>query len=84
MLHPVSGVFCHLLEPWQPSAVRIARSAIRKARPGTILIFHDGVEGRGGDRSQTVEAVKITVEELLSRDYKFVTIDELLGIPAYA
>ena len=82
-LRPVSGVFCHPLEPWQPTAARIAKRAIKKAKPGTILIFHDGVEGRGGDRSQTVEAIKITVEELLRRNYKFVTVDELLGIPAY-
>ena len=83
-LQPVAGIFCHPLEPWQPSAARIAKSAIRKTKPGVILIFHDGREGRGGDRTQTVEAVKITVEALLDKGYRFVTVDELLGIPAYS
>lgn len=82
-LRPISGVFCHALEPWQLPAARIAKSAVKKARPGTILIFHDGKESRGGDRGRTVEAVKITVDELLRQNYKFVTVDELLGIPAY-
>lgn len=82
-LQPVAGIFCHPLEPWQPSAARIAKSAIRKTKPGVILIFHDGREGRVGDRSQTVEAVKMTVEALLNKGYTFVTVDELLGIPAY-
>jgi peptidoglycan/xylan/chitin deacetylase (PgdA/CDA1 family) len=56
---------------------------LKKVRPGTILIFHDGFDGRTGDRSQTVKAVRIIVDELLQRGYRFVTVDELLGQPAY-
>lgn len=82
-LHPISGVFCHAFEVFQIDAHRIARRAIAKARPGAIIIFHDGKEGRGGNRQQTVEAVKITVEELSQRGYTFVTVDKLLGLPAY-
>jgi peptidoglycan-N-acetylglucosamine deacetylase len=82
-LRPVSGEFCHALEVFQPDAARIARRAIAKARPGAILIFHDGFDARGGNRSQTVAAVKLTTEELLRRGYRFVTIDELLAVPAY-
>lgn len=83
-LQPVSGEFCHSLEVLQPSAARIAKAAVAKARPGAIIIFHDGFDARGGNRSQTVEAVKLTVEVLQAQGYTFVTIDELLGVPAYA
>jgi peptidoglycan-N-acetylglucosamine deacetylase len=82
-LCPVSGEFCHAWEVLQPDGARIARRAIAKTRPGSILIFHDGFDSRGGDRSQTVRAVQLTTEELLRRGYRFVTIDELLGVPAY-
>jgi peptidoglycan-N-acetylglucosamine deacetylase len=82
-LQPVAGQFCHALEVFQPDADRIARRAIAKTRPGSILIFHDGFDSRGGNRSQTVRAVQITTEELLRQGYRFVTVDELLGIPAY-
>lgn len=82
-LQPVSGVFCHALEVFQPDARRIAKRAIAKAKPGGILIFHDGIEGRGGDRQQTVNAVKLTVAELKKRGYSFVTVDSLLGVHPY-
>jgi len=82
-LQPVSGLFCHALEVFQPSAKRIARRTIAKAKPGTIIIFHDGVESKGGDRSETVGAVKLTVDELIKKGFSFVTVDELLDVPAY-
>ncbi|MBU9712898.1 polysaccharide deacetylase family protein [Evansella tamaricis] len=41
---------------------------------GSILLFHDGF----GDRSQTVEAVRTLVQEVLSDGYQLVTISELL------
>ena len=82
-LQPVSGEFCHPLEVFQPDGARIARRAIAKTRPGSILIFHDGFDGRGGNRAETVRAVRLTAEELLRSGYRFVTVDELLGVPAY-
>ncbi len=82
-LRPVSGVFCHPFEVFQPSSQRIARRALAQARPGVILIFHDGFDARGGDRTNTFGAVKIVVPELLRRGYRFTTVDELLGVPAY-
>jgi peptidoglycan/xylan/chitin deacetylase (PgdA/CDA1 family) len=82
-LQPVSGTFCYAFEVFRPSAARIAKHALAKATPGSIIIFHDGVDGRGGDRQQTVDAVKITVDELLGRGYTFVTVDQLLNVPAY-
>lgn len=82
-LRPVSGIFCHPLEPAQPSPQRIARRALARARPGTILIFHDGFDSRGGNRASTVQATKIVVRTLLDDGYRFVTVDELLKVPAW-
>ncbi|CAM4365752.1 polysaccharide deacetylase family protein [Paenibacillus xylanexedens] len=49
------------------------RSAVK---PGSVLIFHDGY----GERSQTVEAVRVLVDELVAEGYRLVTVSELLDI----
>ncbi len=82
-VQPVSGVFCHPLEVLQPDPHRIAEAALAKARPGCILIFHDGYDAKGADRSNTVEGVKIVIHRLSSAGYRFTTVDRLLGVPAY-
>ena len=82
-LSPVSGEFCHPLEPWQPSPQRIARHALARLGPGGVVIFHDGYNSSGGARHHTVEAVRIVVDTLVARGYDFVTVAELLGLPAY-
>lgn len=82
-LRAISGTFAHPLEVVQIPADRIARGAVRRARPGAILIFHDGYDARGGFRGQTVEAVRQVVDTLGARGFSFVTVDELLGLPAY-
>ncbi len=45
-------------------------------RNGGIVLLHDG----GGDRSETVEALKEIIPELKTRGYTFVTISSLIGI----
>jgi peptidoglycan-N-acetylglucosamine deacetylase len=82
-LLPVSGRFCHALEVLQINPARIARKAISKTRPGAILIFHDGYNAGGAARAATVDAVRLTIGALHARGYYFVTVDELLGVPAY-
>ncbi len=82
-LQPISGEFCHAFEVFQPSPVRIAGRALAKARPGAVLIFHDGFDARGGNRANTVAATKLVVTKLIDDGYRFVTIDELFDIPAY-
>jgi peptidoglycan-N-acetylglucosamine deacetylase len=82
-LQPVSGRFGHPLEIFQPPARRIAATAARVARPGAILIFHDGFDARGGARSQTVAAVGPLIDTLRDRGYRFATVDEMLGVPPY-
>jgi peptidoglycan-N-acetylglucosamine deacetylase len=83
-LQVVSGTFAHPLEIIQPAAAKLTQSAARVARPGTILIFHDGQEARGGPRAQTVAAIGPLIDRLGDRGYRFTTVDELLGISAYA
>jgi peptidoglycan/xylan/chitin deacetylase (PgdA/CDA1 family) len=77
-LTPVSGEFCHPLEVLQINGDRIAKGALKKIHPGSIIIFHDGFDGRGGNRSQTVKAVKIMVNELLRQGYAFTTLEQFL------
>ncbi len=82
-LIPVSGLFCHPLEVLRPSPSLIAKHAKKIAKPGRIIIFHDGKEGVGGNRRETVEALKLTVELLINDGYSFQTVDQLLNVPAY-
>ncbi len=58
----------------RPGAERIADGVVAAARPGSIVLMHDG----GGDRSQTVAAIPKIVERLRAKHYRFVTVPELL------
>jgi peptidoglycan/xylan/chitin deacetylase (PgdA/CDA1 family) len=82
-LHVVSGEFCHPLEVLQPHPDVIARGALARARPGSVIIFHDGFDGRPGNRAATVEAVRRVVDRLSEDGYRFTTVDRLLGLPAW-
>lgn len=82
-LQPVSGLFCHNLEVFHINSQAIAQTAIKRAKPGGILIFHDGYNGKGARRTETVEAVKVTVRALKADGYQFVTVSELLKIAPY-
>jgi peptidoglycan/xylan/chitin deacetylase (PgdA/CDA1 family) len=79
----VSGTFAHPCEVAQPSSRRIANRAVSLAKPGSILIFHDGFDARGGDRSQTLAAVEQVLDELAGRGFSFTTVDQILRVPAY-
>jgi peptidoglycan-N-acetylglucosamine deacetylase len=59
---------------WQlPRPGLITQQALRSARNGSIVLFHDG----GGDRSQTVAALPGIIEGLLSRGMRLVTVAQL-------
>lgn len=60
----------------QPGVDYIVQKTRDHVKNGSILLFHDGF----GDRSQTIEAVKILVSELHSQGYEFVTVSELLQL----
>lgn len=64
----------------RPGAKRIAHRILSRAHNGAIILLHDGNGTRGGDRSQTVEAIKVIIPELKRRGFQFVTVPELLEI----
>lgn len=51
---------------------------IRHARPGMIILAHDGRL----DRSQTVKALPLLIQDLKDRGYQFVTLGELTQSPS--
>jgi peptidoglycan-N-acetylglucosamine deacetylase len=57
-----------------PGAPAITDAVLSRARPGSIVLMHDG----GGDRSQTAEALPAVIEGLLERGYLFARVDQLL------
>lgn len=64
-------------EDWaMPGVAHIVETSRRHIANGAILLFHDGY----GDRSQTVEAVRILVKEVVDQGYKLVTVTELLDL----
>ena len=79
-LRAVSGLFGSELEVFRPSANLMVNRAMTKLKPGVILIFHDGYNTKGGDRSRTVEAIDLLIPRILERGYRFVTVDDLLNI----
>lgn len=55
-------------QDWRrPGAEQIASHLLANARPGAILLLHDG----GGNREQTVAALEIVLAELSARGYAF-------------
>jgi peptidoglycan/xylan/chitin deacetylase (PgdA/CDA1 family) len=58
----------------QPGVERIIYTALSGARPGAVILFHDG----GGDRAQTLAALPRIIERLRQRGYGLVTVPELL------
>ena len=62
---------------WSKPGADTIVSHLENAWPGSIVLMHDG----GGDRSQTVEALKVALPRLKERGYRFITIDELMQYP---
>lgn len=59
---------------WQRPGASVIEERILKASPGDIILMHDG----GGNRAQTVDALRAALPKLAAQGYKFVTVDELL------
>ncbi|QCS53448.1 polysaccharide deacetylase family protein [Priestia flexa] len=57
-----------------PGVDKIVHQVLKNASSGNIVLFHD----TGGDRTQTVQALKQILPELKEKGYRFVTISELL------
>ena len=58
------------------SSGALANNVLNSAKPGGIVLLHDG----GGNRSATVQALPIIITKLKERGYRFVTLPELLEI----
>jgi peptidoglycan/xylan/chitin deacetylase (PgdA/CDA1 family) len=58
----------------EPGVGRIVDKVVAAARPGAIILMHDG----GGDRSQTIAAIPKIIGRLRAKHYHFVTVPELL------
>ena len=61
----------------EPGTARILRNATPPGRRGGVILFHDG----GGDRSQTVAALRRLVPRLERRGFSFASLSELAGAP---
>ncbi len=58
----------------RPGVPRLINNVFREARPGGIVLMHDG----GGDRSHTVQALPEIISKFRKQGYKFATVPELL------
>lgn len=57
-----------------PGVKKIVDKVLDGAREGNVVLFHDG----GGNRQQTVEALKEILPEFEQKGYRFVTISDLM------
>ena len=62
---------------WKRPGTSAVADQLKSATPGDIILMHDG----GGDRSQTVEALRIALPYLKEQGFSFVTIDEIMKYP---
>jgi peptidoglycan/xylan/chitin deacetylase (PgdA/CDA1 family) len=58
-----------------PGSGAVYSRVVGAARPGSIVLMHDG----GGNRSGTLAALPSIIETLRGRGYRFATVTELLG-----
>ena len=57
----------------RPGTQKLYRNAVRSTKPGQIVLMHDG----GGDRTQTIAALPLIIDDLRAKGFTFVTLDEL-------
>jgi len=57
----------------QPPASAIAPRVLSQAKPGAIVLMHDG----GGNRKHSVEALSAIIPQLKQQGYRFVTVPQL-------
>jgi peptidoglycan/xylan/chitin deacetylase (PgdA/CDA1 family) len=55
----------------KPGTAAIENAILTGARPGAVILLHDG----GGDRSQTIEALTHALPKLIRRGYVFESLD---------
>jgi peptidoglycan/xylan/chitin deacetylase (PgdA/CDA1 family) len=60
----------------ETDANKIAKTILKKVRPGSIIALHDG----GGNRSATLAAVPQIVDALRKNGYKILSVGELINL----
>jgi len=61
------------------SGEEIVRTITQRAKPGSVIVLHDGRDSRPSyDRSQMLQALPLVIGTLKERGFDFVTIPELL------
>ena len=69
----------------EPDGRLMAEDTRKKTQPGSIILFHDANAGvKIWDKKQTIRAIQHLVPALRADGYEFVTIPELLNVPAYS
>lgn len=64
-------------EDWtRPGVERIVRNATPRGSSGQVLLMHDA----GGDRSQTVAALRRLIPRLRAKGYRFETLSQAVGV----
>jgi peptidoglycan-N-acetylglucosamine deacetylase len=70
------------------SAQFLAAEIVRKAKPGGVILLHDGygtLHNAGKSNKQvTVDMLPLIIKPLKEQGYTFLTIPELFNVPAYA
>jgi peptidoglycan/xylan/chitin deacetylase (PgdA/CDA1 family) len=59
----------------RPGVRAIVKAVLSRARPGAIVLMHDG----GGPRRQTAQALPIVIRQLRRRGYRLVTVPQLVA-----
>ena len=71
----------------KPTVTQYAKEIVRHVHPGGIILLHDGFgtihNTPKADKSFTVQALPLIIQQLKAKGYKFVTVPELLNVPAY-
>lgn len=68
----------------ETDAARLASNVLDKVRPGSVVLLHDGDEGRSsGDRRVLLQALPAILDGLRARGLESVGVDRLLGESAY-
>jgi peptidoglycan/xylan/chitin deacetylase (PgdA/CDA1 family) len=71
----------------KPTAESYTGAIVKAAKSGAIIQLHDGYgllhDSAKSDESLTVQALPLIIEQLQAEGYQFVTVPELLNVPAY-
>ncbi|MBK8207250.1 MAG: polysaccharide deacetylase family protein [Planctomycetes bacterium] len=67
------------------NAARIAQRIVESAKPGGVILLHDGAGLQGtSDRNATLEALPVVIDGLRARGLEIVPLEALLGVKVYA